>query len=55
MNKKRYSEKVQMKKTIKAHQEKKTKGKKDAPAQEGAVPRLPPGQRARDTGQKHFQ
>merc|ERR550517_2465056 len=38
MNKKRYSEKVQMKKTIKAHQEKKTKGKKDAPAEEGAVP-----------------
>ena len=27
LNKKRYSEKVQMKKTIKAHQEKKTKGK----------------------------
>merc|ERR1711972_1144635 len=27
-----------MKKTIKAHQEKKTKGKKDAPAEEGAVP-----------------
>ena len=26
LNKKRYSEKVQMKKTIKAHQEKKTKG-----------------------------
>jgi len=26
LNKKRYNEKVQMKKTIKAHQEKKTKG-----------------------------
>jgi len=38
LNKQRYSEKVQMKKTIKAHQEKQTKGKKDAPAEEGAVP-----------------
>merc|ERR1719419_1392712 len=38
MNKQRHSEKVQMKKTIKAHEEKKTKGKKEAPAEKGAVP-----------------
>merc|ERR1719273_1353192 len=38
MNKQRHSEKIQMKKTIKAHEEKKTKGKKEAPADTGAVP-----------------
>jgi len=37
-NKKRYSEKVQMKKTIKMHQQKKTTERRDAPLQEGAVP-----------------
>jgi hypothetical protein len=31
LNKKRYSEKVQMKKTIKAHQEKKSKGQAQVP------------------------
>merc|ERR1712228_446708 len=34
----RFKEKVQMKKTIKAHQEKKTKQKSEAPADAGAVP-----------------
>merc|ERR1719378_1566294 len=53
MNKKRYSEKVQMKKTIKAHQEKKRQ--EGCPGRGGCGTRLPPGQRARDTGQKHFQ
>jgi ribosome biogenesis protein NSA2 len=38
LNKTRRNEKIQMKKTIKAHQEKKTKGKKEAPAEAGAVP-----------------
>jgi len=37
-NKKRYSEKVQMKKTIKMHEEKTTKQKGEEPAREGAVP-----------------
>ena len=37
-NKERYKEKVQMKKTLKAHQEKKTKQKSEAPADAGAVP-----------------
>jgi len=37
-NKERFKEKVQMKKTIKAHQEKKTKQSAEAPADEGAVP-----------------
>jgi ribosome biogenesis protein NSA2 len=37
-NKERFNEKVQMKKTIKAHQEKKTKQKAEAPADGGAVP-----------------
>merc|ERR1711874_203566 len=37
-NKERFNEKVQMKKTIKAHQEKKTKQSAEAPADEGAVP-----------------
>ena len=37
-NKKRYSEKVQMKKTIKMHDEKTSKQKGQEPAREGAVP-----------------
>lgn len=37
-NKKRYSEKVQIKKTIKMHEEKTTKQKGEEPAREGAVP-----------------
>ena len=37
-NKERFKEKVQMKKTIKAHQEKKTKQSAEAPADKGAVP-----------------
>ena len=37
-NKQRYNEKVQMKKTIKAHEEKKTKQKTNENVQEGAVP-----------------
>jgi len=37
-NKQRYNEKVQMKKTIKAHEEKKTKQKSTENVQEGAVP-----------------
>jgi len=37
-NKQRYSEKVQMKKTIKAHEEKKTKQKTADNVQEGAIP-----------------
>jgi len=37
-NKERRNEKIQMKKTIKAHQEKKTKGKTEAPEEKGAVP-----------------
>jgi len=36
--KNRYSEKVQMKRTIKAHEEKKTKKKDDGVVQEGALP-----------------
>nr|CAG4645050.1 EOG090X0BLH [Leptodora kindtii] len=36
--KRRYSEKVQMKKTIKAHEEKKTKQKEEGPVPEGALP-----------------
>merc|ERR1719251_130511 len=37
-NKERFEEKVQMKKTIKAHQEKKTKQSAEAPEDAGAVP-----------------
>jgi len=37
-NKKRHNEKVQMKKTIKEHEEKISKHKKKEPAQDGAVP-----------------
>jgi len=37
-NKERFKEKVQMKKTIKAHQEKKTKQSAEAPEDAGAVP-----------------
>jgi len=37
-NKKRHNEKVQMKKTIKAHEEKLNKTKSEEPVQEGAVP-----------------
>ena len=37
-NKQRFNETVQMKKTIKAHQEKKTKQSAEAPADKGAVP-----------------
>jgi len=37
-NKKRHNEKVQMKKTIKAHEEKLNKTKTEEPVQEGAVP-----------------
>lgn len=37
-NKQRFNEKVQMKKTIKAHEEKQTKQKSDENVQEGAVP-----------------
>jgi len=37
-NKERRTEKIQMKKTIKAHQEKLSKGKREAPADQGAVP-----------------
>lgn len=37
-NKKRYAEKVQMKKTLKIHEEKQTKQKSDDKVQEGAVP-----------------
>jgi len=37
-NKKRHSEKIQMKKTIKMHEERKTKQKKDDEVPEGAVP-----------------
>jgi ribosome biogenesis protein NSA2 len=37
-NKKRFNEKVQMKKTLKVHEEKQTKTKSDENVQEGAVP-----------------
>ena len=37
-NKKRHAEKVQMKKTLKMHQEKKTKSKDTEKVQDGAVP-----------------
>jgi len=37
-NRQRFTEKVQMKKTIKAHEEKKTKKKVDKPVTDGAVP-----------------
>lgn len=37
-NKQRYKEKVQMKKTIKTHEEKMTKKRKEEPVQEGALP-----------------
>ena len=37
-NKQRFTEKVQMKKTIKAHEEKKTKKKVDKPVTDGAIP-----------------
>lgn len=37
-NKKRHSEKIQMKKTIKMHEERKTKNKSEEPVAEGAVP-----------------
>ncbi len=37
-NKKRHAEKVQMKKTLKMHQEKKTKSKDTEKVAEGAVP-----------------
>ena len=37
-NKKRFNEKVQMKKTLKVHEEKQSKTKSDENVQEGAVP-----------------
>ena len=37
-NKKRHNEKIQMKKTLKLHQERNNKHKTDAPVSEGAVP-----------------
>ena len=37
-NKKRHNEKIQMKKTLKMHQERNNKQKTDAPVAEGAVP-----------------
>jgi len=39
-NKKRHSEKIQMKKTLKMHQEKKTKAKDTEKVAEGAVPHI---------------
>lgn len=38
LNKQRHSEKIQMKKTIKMHQERNNKHKDEKPVQEGAVP-----------------
>ncbi|KAJ3324295.1 Ribosome biogenesis protein [Boothiomyces sp. JEL0866] len=38
LNKKRHNEKIQMKKTIKMHEERNNKHKADQPVQEGAVP-----------------
>lgn len=37
-NKKRHSEKIQMKKTIAMHEEKKSKKKKEADVPDGAIP-----------------
>ena len=50
--KKRYSEKVQLKKTIKAHEEKRTKQKDDGKVQEGALPAYLLDLFARLTGQR---
>jgi ribosome biogenesis protein NSA2 len=38
LNKRRHSEKIQMKKTIKMHQERNNKHAEEKPVQEGAVP-----------------
>eukprot|EP00911_Craspedida_sp_UC1_P001036 UC1_evm3s775 len=38
LNKRRHSEKIQMKKTLKMHEERKSKKKKEAPVPDGAIP-----------------